>query len=219
MKIKFLFLLIFLFLNIAVYSQKIPIYVTPFYNSMPLQVNVGKYSNEIKKLNKLNYEKIISKIKDDIDNIEIEALYVLSIRLYDIGEKYEALYWFYNAQMRARVFMDNLDPDFIGTIGSKPFELKQAFIAFNQLAGEYINGHAYGDIDKAVIVLQRIIDDNQKIYNPLNVYPDIKFLPEDNFIKTQNEYIEGCKEMIEYVIENKEEIYRTRKENGIEGLY
>ena len=75
-------------------------------------------------------------------------MYVAAIRLYDLGHKDEAVYWFYTAQYRARVFTSILDKENVGTIGSEAFELKQAYASFNQLAGEYINGYAFGELPK-----------------------------------------------------------------------
>ena len=166
----------------------------------------------------VSWEKNTAEIKKEINTINIETLYVLSIRLYDLGKKYEAVYWFYNAQMRARVFMDSLDPNKIGSIGSTAFELKHAFLSFNELAGTYINGHAFGDIDKLIKVLNKVLEENTE-YNPSKVYPKVKFLSKRKMKKIQKDYIDGLKEMIDYVVNNKEEIYRLRKENGIEGKY
>ena len=70
-------------------------------------------------------------------------LYVAAIRLYDLGYRKEAIYWFYSAQYRGRQFGVLLDQTKMGSIGSPGFELLHAQNAFYQLVGPYINGYAF----------------------------------------------------------------------------
>jgi hypothetical protein len=88
---------------------------------------------------------VSEELKKEKDKLRADVMYVAAIRLYDLGHKDEAVHWFYSAQYRARVFSSILDKEKVGSIGSEAFELKQAYLSFNQLAGEYINGYAFGD--------------------------------------------------------------------------
>jgi len=110
-------------------------------------------------------------------------MYVAAIRLYDLGHKDEAVYWFYTAQYRARVFTSILDKENVGTIGSEAFELKQAYASFNQLAGEYINGYAFGELPKLKKTLLKVVDEGKSLPKFGVVYPKVKFVDEEKWLK------------------------------------
>lgn len=57
-------------------------------------------------------------MKKDWDRLTFPELYVGAIRLYDLGYRKEAVYWFYSAQYRGRQFGVLLDQTKMGTIGS-----------------------------------------------------------------------------------------------------
>src|SRR5436190_3567590 len=112
-----------------------------------------------------------------------KVMYVAAIRLYDLGHKDEAVYWFYTAQYRARVFTSILDKENVGTIGSEAFELKQAYASFNQLAGEYINGYAFGELPKLKKTLLKVVDEGKSLPKFGVVYPKVKFVDEEKWLK------------------------------------
>ena len=74
-------------------------------------------------------------MKQDWDRLTFPELYVAAIRLYDLGYRKEAVYWFYSAQYRGRQFGVLLDQTKMGSIGSPGFELLHAQNAFYQLVG------------------------------------------------------------------------------------
>ena len=65
-------------------NQTIEIYVTPYYNSQPLTINVGEYSQQLKTSDPKQLLKLADEIRTKVDEVNIEALYVLAIRLYDL---------------------------------------------------------------------------------------------------------------------------------------
>lgn len=198
---------------------KIPFYALPYYNFEPLTITIGKYKKELL-TNDINQLKKIEKIiKTDINNTDIESLFVFSIRLYDLGQKDDAFYWFITAQTRARIFINMLDKEKIGSIGSAAFETKQFFASCNQLVGKYINGYGFNDIDKGIAVYERVKSEVKNIKSYKNVYKNISFIDDSNIeiekAKKEKELTEG----IAYFIKNKEEIKKKRIENGIQDKY
>ena len=85
-------------------SQRIPIYVEPWYNSEPFTIQVGKFSDVLKSEDVKKLQSTADVIRAEIDNTPIETLYVLAIRFYDLGQKDDAVYWFYTAQFRRNLY-------------------------------------------------------------------------------------------------------------------
>ena len=193
-------------------KEQINIYVTPFYDSTPLQINVGEYSKRLKSNSSAKMLKLADELKEKIDEVDALTLYVLSIRLYNLGKKDESFYWFYTAQFRARVMLSMAR-------GLDPTGAPAAFDAFQTLAGRWINGYAFGDPDKALSILEHVIEDVKHMGYIKNVYPMYDFKPESEQPEVVEEQINGLKNLIKYMSENKEDILQQRKENGIEGKY
>ncbi|MDY0169224.1 MAG: hypothetical protein RBS80_21960 [Thermoguttaceae bacterium] len=93
-----------------------PIYVTPFYNSEGPQVAVGKHSDDLARANADTIEEMVAAMKAEWDELRPEAMCVAAIRLFDLGLKDEAVYWFYSAQYRGRLFQALCDPDQVGSM-------------------------------------------------------------------------------------------------------
>src|ERR1044071_3883982 len=148
--------LVFAFLSLKAATQPeinpshIDVYVTPYYNSKGPEISVGRFSAGLRSANENEFVATIAQMKRDWDRLTFPELYVGAIRLYDLGYRKEAVYWFYSAQYRGRQFGVLLDQGKMGSIGRPGFELLHAQNAFYQLVGPYINGYAFGDIDGLV---------------------------------------------------------------------
>jgi hypothetical protein len=211
-----------LFLNI-VFSQnskgKIPFYAIPYYNFEPLTITIGNYKTDLLTNDINQLKKVEEKIKADINNTDIESLYILSIRLYDLGQKDDAFYWFQTAKTRARIFINMLDQEKIGSIGSVAFETKQFFISCNQIVGEYLNGYGFNDLDKGIAVFERVKDEVKSIKSFKNIYKSISFINDSNIEIEKSKKEQELSEGVAYFIKNKEEIKKKRIESGIQDKY
>jgi hypothetical protein len=200
-------------------NGQIPFYAEPYYNYKPLKIKVGEYSDQLKTNDPSQLIVVSDSIKSNIDNVNIETLYVLSLRLYDLGKKDEAFYWFQTAKSRARIFIDMLDPKKVGGMGSEAFEHKQLFLSFNQIAGIYLNGYGFNDVEKGAGTMELVKNEMKEIKSYKTVYKKIKFLPDselDGFkTKREKEWVEG----IDYFRTNKDEIKKKRIEAGIQDKY
>jgi hypothetical protein len=116
----------------------IDVYVTPYYNSKGPVVSVGRFSSGLASAKLEEFLTTIVEMKKDWDRLTFPELYVAAIRLYDMGYRKEAVYWFYSAQYRGRQFGVLLDQTKMGSIGSPGFELLHAQNAFYQLVGPYM---------------------------------------------------------------------------------
>lgn len=199
--------------------EPMPIYITPYYDSNGLKISVGEFSNKLKDADNKSIGKLSADLKKEKNKLRAEVMYVTAIRLYDLGLKDEAVYWFYTAKYRATVFANILDKDKIGSIGSEAFELRAAYGAFNQLAGTYINGYAFGELDKLEKTLTKVIEEGKSLPKYGEVYPKVKFVSEDTWANTNKEVSKGLSGLIDFIKNNADSIKEQRKKNGIEGKY
>src|SRR5204863_8187477 len=150
-------------------------YITPYYDSKGPEVKVGRFSSGLASAKEEDFLATIAQMKKDWDRLTFPELYVAAIRLYDLGYRKEAVYWFYSAQYRGRQFGILLNQSKMGSIGSPGFELLQAQNAFFQLVGPYINGYAFGDTDGLVKVVERVQQEGRKIPDLQTAYPNVTF--------------------------------------------
>jgi hypothetical protein len=194
-----------------------PIYVTPYYDSDGLKISIGENSKKLAGADAKTILQVCADLKKEKDKLRVEVMYVAAIRLYDLGYKDEAVYWFYSAQYRARVFSSILDG--VGFIGSEAFELKQAYNAFYQLAGEYINGYAFGELPKLEKTLEKVAEEGKSLPKFSTIYPKVNFAPEESWAEKNKEVSKGLSGLIEHIKTNADSIKEQRKKNGIEGKY
>lgn len=197
----------------------IPIYVTPYYESDGLKISVGDFSKKLAEADAKSILPLTGELKKERDKLRAEVMYVAAIRLYDLGHKDEAVYWFYTAQYRGRVFSSILDKDKIGGIDSEAFELKQAYGAFHQLAGTYINGYAFGELEKLEKTLTKVIDEGKSLPKFAEIYPNVKFAETETWAGKNEEVSAGLKKLIDTIKTKADFIKEQRKKNGIEGKY
>jgi hypothetical protein len=196
-----------------------PIYVTPYYDYRGLKISVGAQSKEFAGADADTILRISDRLKKEKDKLRAEVMYVAAIRLYDLGQKDESVYWFYTAQYRARVFTSILDKEKIGSIGSEAFELKQAYNSFNQLAGTYINGYGFGDLGTLERTLKKVVEEGEILPKYGEIYPGVAFAPEGTWAGKNEEVSKGLSGLIEYIKTNADAMKEQRKKNGIEGKY
>ena len=198
-------------------SKRMPIYVEPWYNSEPLTIQVGKFSDVLKSEDVKKLQSTADVIRAEIDNTPIETLYVLAIRFYDLGQKDDAVYWFYTAQFRRNLYARMIEN--VGGVGEPAFECRQAQLAFNKLSGKWINGYAGGVPDKWLEILAQVINEGRKSGYVELAYPKLTFKPETEQAAVAEDIAKELSELRQYIIDNREEMAQARKENGIEGKY
>src|SRR5438445_8705068 len=77
---------------------RIEVYVTPYYNSKGPTINVGSFSKGLGANSEPEFVATIARMKQSWDTLSFPETYVAAIRLYDLGFRKEAIYWFYSAQ-------------------------------------------------------------------------------------------------------------------------
>ena len=197
----------------------IDVYITPFYDSKGPIIEVGAFSKGLASTNEPEFVATIAKMKQSWNELRFPEVYAAAIRLYDLGFRNESVYWFYSAQYRGRLFATLVDPEQIGSICSPGFELKQAASAFQQLVGPYINGYAFGDIDRLSQTVARVQNENKTVPDLEKLYPRVTFKPRAEWALANTGLNEGLTKFLATLKQDKAAFKQTRIANGTEAKF
>lgn len=192
----------------------LPVTVSPFYNSESNEINVGDYSEQLSTSSFQELAAVVQEMTKHRDVLTPEQMFVMAIRLFDAGDTDSALYWFYEAQFRAKLFTIALDPSHIGSAGDPSFELPSAYNAFTQLSTEFINGYAGCDIENWVNIATIVRNDNPKPPDLNKLFPGVVFVQSTQWQMLNDQVAAGLDSLINYLSEHKESIQQQRKNNN-----
>lgn len=195
-------------------ADHISIYVTPYYNSAGPVVHVGSYSAGLASHDERDVVATVRRMKQHWSALRFYELYVGAIRLYDLGYRNEAVYWFYTAQYRGRLFAMLADAKRLGTIGDPAFELYHAQNAFFELSGPAINGYAFGDVDRLGDVLQQVERENRAVPDLQALYPGVAFIPKNQWAAKNADLASGLGKLASTLSAQKAQIAAQREQNG-----
>ncbi len=147
---------------------------------------------------------VCKELKKDKDKLRAEVMFVAAIRLYDLGQKDEAVYWFYTAQYQARVFMSILEVNRDG-LADESVGANQPYIAFLALLGPYINKYAMRDPAKLEKTLKTVVDEGKSLPKFRELYPEVAFSASDSWAEKNQKIRDGLNELIAMV---------KKKQNG-----
>lgn len=198
---------------------RIDAYVTPYYNSTGPAVKVGQYSAGLASKDDKQFVATIHAMKERWNELTFYETYVGAIRLYDLGYRNEAVYWFYSAQYRGRQFAMLVDPNKMGSMGDAGFELYHAQDAFLQLAGPYVNGYAFADPDSLTNVIRKVQSENRSVPDLRAIYPGVAFTNPSTW-KAQNLQLnQGLDNLTAMLASQKEQIKAQREQNGTQAQF
>jgi len=204
--------------------KQIPIYVEPFYSSRvpgeAPRVAVGQRFNALlASSRRVDILAVRDMVVADPKIVTPMTMMVLAVRLYDVGERDEAVFWFYVAKDRTVILTG------VATPNARPIaQAVEAVIAFANLAGPYINGYAYCDFKNQQAIRRRALD--RVAANPYQAMflQQIPARSEDRSALAAQElrrlrdnagkeaaYLEDTK--------TREEFYATRKQNEMEAKF
>lgn len=205
--------------------KHIPVFVEPYYNAGRTpgekpRVEVAKRLDALLASSKReDILAVADSIKADPATITPMTMMVLAVRLYDVGERDEAVFWFYAAKDRMMIISEVAVP--------KSGQLAQALdatMSFSRLAGPTINGYAFCELKNQQAIRARALD-----WVEANPY-QVMFMPQlqargenrdalakagmrlarDNAGK-ERAYFEDAK--------TREDYYATRKKNEADAKY
>jgi hypothetical protein len=197
----------------------IDVYITPYYNSNGPTVAVGQFSAGLASNDDSDFLATIAKMKTQWQQLSFPELYVGAIRLYDLGYRNDAVYWFYTAQYRGRQFEAFLDPAKVGSMGDPGFELRAAADSFFELVGPSINGYAFGDPDRLVKVVREVQSEGREIPDLAAIYPNVTFIDKSQWEGANATLAGGMDELVTDLTQQKDSIKNERVQNGTEARY
>lgn len=200
-------------------NPPIPILVPRFYNSEGLQIRVGNYSQQLGTLDLQELNVLAKEMARQKDALTPEQMFVLAIRLYDLGEKDNSVYWFYEAQFRAKLFLQTLDADHFAGISELSAGLLASYDAFTELAGEYINGYAGCDIDNWVKIARSVKEDNPKPPELDKIFPEAVFVERSQWQGINDEVAAGLGALIDQLSYTRKAIRVQREANNLDARY
>lgn len=200
-------------------NPPIPILVPRFYDSESLQIRVGPYSQQLGTVDLQELTALKEEMARQKEELTPEQMFVLAIRLYDLGEKDDSVYWFYEAQFRAKLFLKTLDSDHIAGISELSAGLLASYDAFTKLAGEYINGYAGCDVDNWVKIATTVKDDNSKPPELDKIFPEAVFVERSQWQGINDEVAAGLGVLIDQLSQTKESIRQQRVANDLDARY
>jgi len=205
--------------------KRIAIQVDPYYTAAPdaegtPQVQVAtRYDRLLASVNPGDIARARDLIENENDGITPMTMMVLAIRLYDVGLRDDAVFWYYASRNRFVTAMRVAD------LKSRDLgNVEQAMKDFVYLAGPAINGYAFCDIEKQKTIAKDAL--KWTIDHPYTALlnPEIPALPgdrRDNFRKAFNELMAGLAKEEAYLdaMPNVESIKKQRRENGADVKY
>lgn len=196
-----------------------PVAVSPFYNFETNQINVGTYSEQLNTNDPGKLAALAEEMAKQKQALTPEQMFVLSIKLFDIGDSNNAVYWFYEAQFRAKLFQIAIDPLKLARIGDPSVELPAAYSAFTQVSGEYINGYAGCDIENWITIAKMVKDNNPEPPNLGTLFPNVAFVESSQWQSLNDEVADGLDQFINYLSNNREAVQQQRQANNADAQY
>lgn len=193
-----------------------PIAVTPFYDSQGTQIDVGDYSQQLGIGHLEGLSALAQEMTEQKEALTPEQMYVLAIRFYDLGDRDQALYWYYEAQFRARLFQQAIEPVQMVRVGEPAFELSTAYDSFQQKAGEFINGYAGCDLENWVQIATIVVNDNPTPPELDQLFPGVLFVERNQWQNINNEVAAGLGNLIDYISANGESIKQQRAQQNMD---
>lgn len=197
----------------------IPVLVPRFYNSEGLQIRVGNFSQQLRTEDLRELTLLAQEMEQQRDVLTPEQMFVLAIRLYDLGEKDNSVYWFYEAQFRAKLFLKTLDADHIAGVSEQSSGLLASYDAFTELAGEYINGYAGCDVDNWVKIAKIVKNDNPTPPELDKIFPEAVFVERSQWQGINDEVAAGLGVLIDRLSQTKDEIRQQRQATDLDARY
>lgn len=126
--------------------------------------------------------------------------YRLASQLFSAGRRDEATYWFYRGQYRFRVHL-------LARPGGPASGDNALFASLSETVGRPINEWAFGDVPKAVAILDRVIATVSS--------EDDAFTPKAQFPAAHAQILAGLRTFRNQMVARRGEIRRERQRNGL----
>lgn len=199
-------------------QDRINILVVPFYSSDGVEIHVGNYSQRLATQDQQQLIDLAKEMAQQREQLTPEQMFVLAIRLYDLGDKDDSVYWFYEAQFRAKLFLKTVDSAQVSS-GDPTYDLLMDYNAFTESAGKSINGYAGCDVDNWVKIAKVVQDDNPKPPEMDKLFPSAILLDRSQWQQINDDVAAGLGVLIDQIMQNRDAIKQKRVADNSDARY
>ena len=199
-------------------KESINILVVPFYSSDGTQIHVGDYSDRLRTNDLNELAGLAQEMAQQRDKLTPEQMFVLAIRLYNLGEKDDSVYWFYEAQFRAKLLLKTVDSAQVSR-GDPTYELLTDYNSFTEAAGKFINGYAGCDVDNWVKIAKAVQDDNPKPPELDKLFPHAVLVDRSQWQQINDDVAAGLGVLIDQIMKSRDAIQQKRAADNSDARY
>lgn len=175
--------------------------VQPYYDSKKALINVSRYSESLGTESVESLKATAEQMLKEKPLLTPEQMYVVAVRMYNLGLKDEALYWFYEARYRSGLFVGALKDRYHLDSNSETFKLWTAYNAFYDQTKDVFNQYAEQDYDRWLKLIRKVRALNRfSVPDLVQLFPDSEFVDDIEII---NEKVVGSRldELAMYVMD------------------
>ena len=140
-------------------------------------------------------------LKASIEKQHPAAYYILASKLFESGEKDDAVFWFYAGQLRYRFHL-TANPDL------PPSGDAALFASLSEVVGRPINEYAFGDLAQLTATIDKVLAWDERSANG--------YTSKTTHAAALKGIRDGLGQMRTGIVENGDKIRAQRKQNGLE---
>lgn len=224
---KYLFLLSFFFFTlnftgvINVYAAAMAVKVAPVYDFQGLKINVGKYSKSLRNKKLQVILEVARAMEQEINTLSPSEMYVLSIRLYDLGAKDDAVLWYYRAQYRSKLFFKTLlyPGQMYGAEKNAAGKLWSSYTSFTKQVGTHITGYAGCNIENWISVIRQVEQNSRTIPDMKAIFKNVEFKEKDEWINANIEVSAEMQKLWQAISSRKNKLKQMRNDRDMDAKY
>ena len=185
----------------------------PLYDFAGPVVSVGPFSEGLASRDPQRLMSTVAAMKEHLEELPPEPMYVAAIRLYDLGRRDEAVYWFYSAQYRARLLEALL------ARSRKRAAVVAASKAFDERVRWAVNGYAFCSKPRLLATIGEVLRDQRVAPDFSSLYPGLDILPRMYWVPMNVQTAEGYRQLAAEIDARWDEIQAKREAKGTNARY
>lgn len=194
--------------------------ISPYYSHAEHRAEAGVYSEGLSATDREVILETVEAMDRDWENLPVAAMYIAALRLFEIGERDRALYWYQGARYRADLFMVLLEDDSgMNRMGSKAYSLSRAHTAFFLALRTHLGGYGLCDIRGYEQAMKRAVFERDVMPKLDDIYPEVVFIPEEQWPKEAEKVRTRFEDRLKNTAANYDAILKHRKATGVHGRY
>ncbi len=185
-------------------------------------IKVGKYSKNLKSQKLEVILRTASQMEQDLNTLTPAQMFVLAIRLYDLGIRDGAVIWYYRARYRSRLFFKTLQNPGEMYGPGKPTaaaKLWASYTSFSKQVGLHITGYAGCNIDNWVMTIRKVEQTSRRVPDLPTLFSNVEFKAKKDWINANIEVSAEMQRLWQSIASRREKIKRKRATRNMDARY